>query len=168
MKTSHVARAGVLLGLVLFAADAQAQFRGARDYTKRIAPQLPPPSAPAQPGQPAAAPAAPAKPVDPAVLKADKDEAAKKLVAYQKERAEAGSESCQLALGVRYMTGDGVERDLALSRKWLEASAKQGNDQAPKRLEELKKLEAEAKKTGETNKSPVDLKKGDKPAPAAK
>ena len=115
----------MLLGLVLLASEAQAQFRGARDYTKRIAPQLPPPPArPVTPAQPAGTPAAPAKPTDPAIAKAEKDEATKKLIAYQKERAEAGSESCQLAMGVRYMTGDGVEQDLALSRKWLEASAK--------------------------------------------
>jgi len=157
----------ILLGFVVASAwcppSAWGQYRGARSYTRRIAPQLPPapqrptpPPAPASRPAPAPAPAAPARPAlaipfAPAALaapvetekqRADREAMVKRTVEFQKARAEAGSETAQYDLGVRYLKGDGVTKDFVLARKWLEASAKQGNTAAAKKLEELKALES--------------------------
>jgi len=123
--------------------SALAQYRGARDYMKRLSPPAP---APARPGAPPAvvapAPAiVPAQPVDPEKAKAEKEAAVKRVVEFQKKRAEAGSATAQYDLAMRYLKGDGVEKDLALAKKWLQAAAKNGHTLAPKKLEELKQQE---------------------------
>jgi TPR repeat protein len=108
--------------------------------------------------------------------RADREAAVKRTVEFQKARAEAGSETAQYDLGVRYMKGDGVKRDFVLARTWLEASAKQGNSGAAKKLEELKALESKADggEGGAEKVAPQDPSKpSDKPAvshepPAAK
>ncbi len=66
---------------------------------------------------------------------AEKNEILRKTIESQKTRAEAGSASAQYDLGVRYLDGNGVEKNLELAKKWLELSAKQGNSQAAKKLE---------------------------------
>lgn len=153
----------VMLGFALAALGclpaAHAQYRGARSYTQRIAPQLPPapqrPRPPAQPVTPPAAPATPIRPItplpaqpaaavapaDPEKQRAEKEATTRRVVEFQKARAEAGSESAQCELGVRYLKGDGVDQDFELAHKWLAAAAKQGNGNAVKRLAELKQLE---------------------------
>ena len=40
-------------------------------------------------------------------------------------------------MGLRHLTGDGVEKDEAAARKWLEAAAKNDDSRAKKKLEEL-------------------------------
>jgi TPR repeat protein len=45
---------------------------------------------------------------------------------------------------MRYLNGDGVQKDLAAARKWLQAAATNGHTLAPKKLEELK-LQEQAK-----------------------
>jgi TPR repeat protein len=70
---------------------------------------------------------------------AEKAEGTKKAVEFQKKRAAEGVASAQYDLGVRYLKGDGVEKNLDEARKWLDASAKQGNSMAAKKLEDLKK-----------------------------
>jgi len=77
--------------------------------------------------------------LDPAKAKANKDEALRKTVEFQKKRAEEGFESAQYELGVRYLKGDGVEKDEAMGRKWLQESAKNGYGAAAQKLEELEK-----------------------------
>jgi TPR repeat protein len=64
----------------------------------------------------------------------------KKKLQWQTERAEKGSDPAQFALGMRYLEGKGVEKDLKKARKWLEASAKQGNAEAKKALAEHPEL----------------------------
>jgi TPR repeat protein len=76
--------------------------------------------------------------VDPAKAKAAKTEQDRKVLEYQKQRAESGAPSAQYDLGMRYLDGDGVEKDPELGRKWLEAAAKNGNSQAAKKLEQFK------------------------------
>ena len=53
------------------------------------------------------------------------------------ERAAEGSPSAQYELGLRYLQGDGLEKNEAEGRKWIEQSAKNDYTQAKKKLEEL-------------------------------
>ena len=79
--------------------------------------------------------------VVPEKTKEQKDEMLRKTIEFQKKRAEAGAPSAQYDLGMRYLTGDGLEKDPKLARKWLYSSATNGNSQAVKKLKELKDLE---------------------------
>ncbi len=159
MKTSRLILLGAVLGEIVFLSSAQAQIYSPRRLTRPIAPQMqrapaqtparqPPPSTPA-PTAPTA-PTAPAvsapalrpvvrPPIDPAVAKAAREEADRKAFEFQKKRAEEGSESAQYELGMRYLKGEGVEKDEALARKWLTQSSKNGYTPATRRLEELDK-----------------------------
>jgi TPR repeat protein len=124
----------------------------ARTLTRRIAPQTgiqPPPQRPVQPAPaPGAVAPAPAQPPGPYVkpnynsppaTDAEKVEAEKKLLKYQKMRAEAGSDNAQYEMGMRYLTGKGVEQDETQAKAWFEKAAKQGNTLATKKLEEINK-----------------------------
>jgi TPR repeat protein len=62
----------------------------------------------------------------------------KKALEFQKQRAQAGSASAQYDLGMRYLNGNGVEKNLDEAKQWFEKSAAQGNSMATKKLEELK------------------------------
>lgn len=101
------------------------------------APTPPPP--PARPVAPVPHPQAVVTNVVPEKTQEQKDELLRKTVEFQKKRAEAGAPSAQYDLGMRYLKGDGVEKDLDLAKKWLNASATNGNSQAIKKLEELNK-----------------------------
>lgn len=127
----------------------------ARTLTRRI---VPPPAAqgtqpaPQQPEQPAV-PQAPVPqqplvrvppPIVPAATPEQKDAAEKKLIEWQKQRAQSGSDNAQYELGVRYLTGKGVEQNDAEAKKWLQKAAAQGHSQAKRKLEELNKKAAES------------------------
>lgn len=130
--------------LLLTPLASQAQLKGARDYTKRVAPLTAPAPKSYNPGAtPAPGTAQPAAPVDPEKVKAEKAATDKNLLEYQKKKAAEGSPNAQYSLGVRYLAGDGVEKNKETAVKWLEKASKQGNNQATKKLEELK---AEPKK----------------------
>jgi len=60
-----------------------------------------------------------------------------KIIEFQKKRAAEGSPSAQFSLGVRYLNGDGVERNLEKGKVLLEMSAEQGNQQAKEKLKEV-------------------------------
>jgi len=64
----------------------------------------------------------------------------KKKLQWQMDRAEKGSDPAQYTLGMRYLEGKGVEKDLKKARKWLTESAKQGNADAKKALAEHPEL----------------------------
>lgn len=83
-------------------------------------------------------------PVDPEKEKAKQAEALKKTIEFQKKRAEEGSPSAQYELGMRYLKGDGLDKDVETGRKWIEKSAAQDYSLAKKKLEELNE---EKKKT---------------------
>ena len=130
---------------------------------RRLSPPAPAPArpAPAPPTVVAPAPAmAPAQPVDPEKAKAEKEATVKRIVEFQRKRAEAGSATAQYDLAMRYLKGDGVEKDLALAKKWLQAAAKNGHTLAPKKLEALKQQEQ--------LKPPEQPKPQEQPKPAAK
>ncbi|HUS35169.1 MAG TPA: SEL1-like repeat protein [Verrucomicrobiae bacterium] len=133
--------------LFISALSLQAQVgTSPRTLTRRIEPQLrPQPPAAARPGAGAAAPgiAAPKTPPTAAELEQQKMEQSieeKKKLQWQTERAEKGSDTAQLALGLRYLEGKGINKDPKKARKWLEAAAKQGNADARKALAEHPEL----------------------------
>lgn len=75
-----------------------------------------------------------------------------KAIAYYTELSESGIESdtitdAQLYLGVCYIQGSGVPKDLDLAEKWLSASAKNGQKLAQKILADM------YSKTGQENKA---------------
>jgi TPR repeat protein len=159
MKTLRLMLLGAVVTELALLFSAQAQVYSPRRLTRRVAPpyQQAQTNAAAQPAPvpgPALAPAPtqpafgltntparpPAKPpIDPEVAKAAREQASRKAFAFQKMRAEEGSESAQYELGMRYLRGDGVDKDEATARKWLALSAKNGYSGAKKRLEDLDK-----------------------------
>ena len=142
MKRNRGVRLGLVLALLLTAPVLLAQYMAPRSYMKRLAPPAPPPQrapqvpSPTPPGQVFV----PAAPVDPEKARAEKEAMTKRTVEFQKKRAEAGSATAQYDLGLRYLKGEGVEKNLVEARKWFEAAAKQGHPFAAKKLEEIKDL----------------------------
>ncbi len=139
----------VLIAVFSIHGNAHAQ---ARKLTQRIVnpdntlrtPNAPSAPAPAPPPRPAAvaptvAPAAILTNAVPEKTKEQKDEILRKTIEFQKKKAEEGAPTAQYDLGMRYLSGDGVEKDLDLAKKWLNASATNGNSQAVKKLETLNK-----------------------------
>ncbi|MBI4661190.1 MAG: SEL1-like repeat protein [Verrucomicrobia bacterium] len=64
-------------------------------------------------------------------------EVARKTLEFHIKRANEGAAYAQYALGVRYLKGDGVEKDLAMAKKWLVAAAENGDKPALRKLAEL-------------------------------
>lgn len=157
------ARVLLLLFAIVFSGASQAQITSARSYSRRvIGPTNAPSRTPTNNTAKAAAtsrktnapPAAPPPPTvrvvpfpgtatatETAKPKGPSEETVRKTVEFQKKRAEDGSTTAQYDLGMRYLTGDGVEKDPETARRWLEAAAKAGHSQAAKKLEELGKKE---------------------------
>jgi TPR repeat protein len=130
-----LALASLIVSLMASAGHAQT----ARQLTRKIVPppaNQPAPPPPARPGAAPAQPVAPA-PIDPEKERAKQADALKKTIEFQKKRAEDGSASAQYELANRYFFGEGVERDAATGRKWLEKSAAQDYAPAKKKLAEL-------------------------------
>lgn len=125
--------------------DAFGQYKGARSYMKRLNGTPAAAPAPTPTPAPASMPAAPAKPyhtplptIDPAKAQTEKEAQLQRTIEFQKKRAEEGSPTAQYDLGMRYLTGDGVDKDVDAAQKWLKAAAKNGNKDAEKKLAELK------------------------------
>lgn len=116
---------------------------GARALTRKVAPQ----PAPARPAGGVAVgggvAARPGAPVDRAKVQAQKQKSESDLIKFHRQRAQAGSDNAQYELGVRYLAGNGVEKDEKLGRQWLEKSAKAGNPKAVRKLQELGTAPAE-------------------------
>ena len=51
-------------------------------------------------------------------------------IEYIKSYAEKGDERAQCNLGMKYLQGDGVKKDLGEAVKWFKKSAEQGNTKA--------------------------------------
>src|SRR5881394_3185291 len=137
-------KAALFAVLFMAAFSAQAQVgTSPRTLTRRIEPltrpQPPRATAPAQPGVAPAATAskAPLTPKEEEQKKMEESAEAKKKLQWQMERAEKGSDPAQYALGMRYVTGDGVPKDLEKAKKWLRESAKNGNADGKKKLPEV-------------------------------
>jgi TPR repeat protein len=60
------------------------------------------------------------------------------LLGYQQEQAEKGNPESEYALGMRYLTGNGVPTNLDLGRDWLERSSAHGNLRAREKLRQLR------------------------------
>jgi len=138
----------LLVSLVFFAvSDVSAQL--AHQLTRRV---VPPSNKPASTGVAAASRPAPSPPAvvpttnntavpappPPADAEKAKQDTLKKTIEFQKKRAAEGSPSAQYELGLRYLTGDGVEKNEAEGMKLLDQSADQDYTLAKRKLEELK------------------------------
>ena len=150
MKTLLIASA---LALGIHAASAQVT---ARRLTERIRPQTEPQAPPARPApslapRPASSPT-PAAPADPARAEAKKAEQQRKVIEFQKKKAEEGYPIAQYDLGMRYWKGDGLDKDPVLARKWLHAASTNGSAVAEKKLKEL---EAEIAKVSKALPAPA-------------
>jgi TPR repeat protein len=142
MKTRVFSLIGLAAALGL-ASVAEAQYLAPRQYMRRLnqtpAQPQPPANSTLPPGPTVTpAPSVPAAAVtNSAKARAEKDAATKRTVEFQRKRAEAGSTSAQYDLGMRHLTGDGVEKNLAEARKWFTAAAKQDHLWSKKKLAEL-------------------------------
>jgi TPR repeat protein len=94
------------------------------------------------------------RPIDPEKERAARERAEQKSIEFEKQRAEKDYGWAQYALGVRYLTGKGVEKDAELARQWLEKAAKNGESQAVKKLAELDKQQGEVPETGSASGQP--------------
>ena len=65
-------------------------------------------------------------PPTPEKIEAEKQKVLANTIAWQKQRADAGSERAAFALGVRYLNGDGVPQDADLGRAYLRKAADAG------------------------------------------
>ena len=132
-----------------FVHSARAQATSVKRITRGL-PGSPPPSSPGAAAKPAAGPASAIVPAQtttnatnlflnavPGKSEKEKEESLRKTIEYQKQRAEEGSATSQYDLGMRYLKGDGLEKDLKLARTWLSKSAEGGNNQAKEKLLEL-------------------------------
>ena len=138
-----------LLATILFMAVTHLSAQSARQLTRRIVPPSnnPPPVGGSAASRPAPAPpavgpttnnlAVPAPP-PPADAEKAKQETLRKTIEFQKKRAAEGSPSAQYELGLRYLNGDGLDKDEGAGMKLLEESAKQDYTLAKRKLEELK------------------------------
>jgi TPR repeat protein len=143
--------ATIFAGPLLDIANAQAT--SVKRITRGLPTSAPDPTAPGGGRQggptppPAAARSAPpttqvitsTNQVTPQKTDEEKAELLKKTIEFQKRRAAEGSATSQYDLGLRYLNGDGLEKNPEEARKWLELSAKGGNNQAKAKLEELDK-----------------------------
>jgi len=127
---------------ILFLLVTNLSAQTARQLTRRIVP--PPNNASAAKGTPASRPAPTPPPAvpspnnTPADAEKAKQETLRKTIEFQKKRAAEGSPSAQYELGLRYLKGDGVDKDEVAGMKLLEDSAKQDYTLAKKKIEELK------------------------------
>ncbi|MDX1951133.1 MAG: hypothetical protein SFY81_03050 [Verrucomicrobiota bacterium] len=67
----------------------------------------------------------------------EKSRLAQNSLEWQIKRAEEGSSRAQYALGLRYLTGDGVEKNELTARSYLKQAAENGETLAVKKLAEL-------------------------------
>jgi hypothetical protein len=72
-------------------------------------------------------------------------EALQKVVGFQMREAARGSARSQFYLGLRYLEGDGIERDVNAARKWLGEAVKNAKDsslrdRAAAKLKEAQKM----------------------------
>ncbi len=133
-----------------FAGSIQAQATSVKRITRGLPGSSPPAQAPSS--KPVSAPVVAIVPAQgstnatnlffnaaPGKTEKEKDELLRKTIEYQKKRAGEGSATSQYDLGMRYLKGDGLDKDLELARKWLTMSADGGNNQAREKLLELDK-----------------------------
>jgi TPR repeat protein len=119
------------------AVDANAAENRALNHALSTPAQQPAPTA-TPPRAPAAVPAPVLTNTVPEKTPEQKAQLLQKTIEFQKKRAAAGAPTAQYDLGMRYLNGDGLEKNPELAQKWLKAAAANGNSQAAKKLQELK------------------------------
>ncbi len=147
----EVMKTTLLAALAIFVATSSVSAQvgtSPRDLTRRIEPQIRPqlPSARPQGGggyvaAPALAAKAPLTPAEQEQKRMAQSAEDKKKMAWQLDRAQKGSDTAQLALGLRYLNAEGVDKDLKKAKGWLAESAKNGNPAAKKKLAETTELD---------------------------
>jgi hypothetical protein len=65
---------------------------------------------------------------------------------WQLERAQAGSATAMRSIGMRYLTGDGLEKNETKAREWLKKGAAGGDSAAVKELARLDAVKEEKSK----------------------
>ncbi len=141
---------------------------------RRVAPQAPALATPAPATsaptsavrRPTPLPVVVSRPVDPAKEKAAREKADQKAVEFEKKRADQDYGWAQYALGMRFLTGKGVEKDAEQARKWLEKAAKNGETQAVKKLAELDKELNDGTESGAPGGKPPRIGDAEKAIPA--
>jgi hypothetical protein len=73
---------------------------------------------------------------------ARKAETAAKVLAWHQEQAANGSAYAQYQMGLHYLNGEGVEKNVAIAMEWFLKSARQGNDEAYEKLKNVDYAEA--------------------------
>lgn len=97
---------------------------------------------------------APSPPQDPAKVEASKKKVTENTIHYLQQRAEDGSASAQFTLGMRYMKGDGVSKDVEKARAYLQKAADGGFASAQRELNNLQTEPAkEAQPSQQTKKA---------------
>lgn len=76
-------------------------------------------------------------------IKAERERLNENAVRWQRERAAAGSAIAMRSLGMRYMTGDGVERDPERGMDLLRKAAAGGDSAAKKELAKIESAKKE-------------------------
>ena len=136
----HLMKIGciALASLVTVSLTAPATYGQATSVKRITRGIVPPPASPPKP-----APVAPAVTQARSVVvtappreksKEEKDEVLRKTIEFQKKSAAEGSASSQYDLGMRYLNGDGLEKNSELAIKWLKAAADQDHTQAKQQL----------------------------------
>jgi hypothetical protein len=87
----------------------------------------------------AAKPAVTEENVEKRKLKAGRERLNHNALLWQLERAQAGSPTAMRSIGMRYLTGDGLEKNETKAREWLKKGADGGDSAA---IKELARLEA--------------------------
>jgi len=81
---------------------------------------------------------------DPVKIASEKEAVLKNTLEYEKSRANEGSGWAQYKMGLRYLNGDGVEKNEVAGRKWLQVAADNGESQAQSKLKALDAKASEA------------------------
>lgn len=94
------------------------------------------------------APAVYVPPRDPVKEAAVKAETAQRVLKWHQGLADKGHIHGEYSMGLRYLRGDGVERNEELGRAWLTKAAKQGHDEAYKTLKNTDYFETKRDENG--------------------
>lgn len=96
------------------------------------------PRATVAPGAPASAPGATAVPAAaPAPVRKADPEREQRIINFQRQNAASGNPSAQYDLGMRYLRGNGVDKDESQAMEWLKLAAQNGDGRAKKELATL-------------------------------
>lgn len=78
-------------------------------------------------------------------LKAGRERLNHNALLWQLERAQAGSPTAMRSIGMRYLTGDGLEKNETKAREWLKKGADGGDSAAIKELARMNAKTVEKK-----------------------